>query len=208
MDIITRIKNRLFANEKNAERFEGRGVSNYRTVFRFDAWKLFKGHSGHISVTNRTICFETQIFGYRIHQWINNTGNMSLHIRHQLWLPPAKWLSNKLTEFEKNLTKNSVYKGYPRFICKFEEYTFCLDHHSHITFVEEYPSFKKLYNHGQMITMKAKLYKRARKALNIIKNMSDEEFFAQVLAYNLDAKPDNTGFQGIIEYKLPSSLLD
>lgn len=207
MDIITRIKNRIAGRAKQEERFNGKEQFDYRTVFRFDAWKLFKGHSGNITVTNRMLCFDTSIFSYRCHQWISNTGDQSLHINHRLFFPPTKWLSSRLDSFEANLTKYKLYHGHPKFVCEFEDYTFCLEYHSHITLFEKYPSFKSLNNHAQMISVRNKLNKRGRRLLNVIKNMSDEEFFTQVLAYNPDIKPDSTGYVGIIEYKLPSDLL-
>ena len=48
MDIITKIKNRIAGRAKQEERFKEKEKFDYRTVFRFDAWKLFKGHSGNI----------------------------------------------------------------------------------------------------------------------------------------------------------------
>lgn len=208
MDIISKLKRKILIASEILSRSKNRHSEfEYRTVFKFDSWKLFKGHSGHITVTDRTLCFETQIFNYRCHQWINNTDNMALKVRHQLFVNPTKWLTDRLNAFEKNLVAKNMYKAYPKFVCVYGNYTFVLEHHSHIMYKETYESFHDLYSHKQMIDTRIGLNKKARLLLNKIKSMSDEEFFEQVIAFNANEKPKSP-YQGVAHYNLPSSLLD
>lgn len=208
MDIISKLKRKiLIASEIISRSKKRHSEFDYRIVFRFDSWKLFKGHSGQVTVTDRTLCFETQIFNYRCHQWINNTDNMALKLRHQLFINPTRWLTDKLNAFEKNLVAKNIYKAYPKFVCVHGNYTFVLEHHCHITYKETYESFHDLYSHKQMIDTRIGLNKKARLLLNKIKAMSDEEFFEQVIAFNANEKPKLL-HQGVAHYNLPSSLLD
>ena len=208
MDIISKLKRKILIASEILSRSKNRHSEfEYRTVFKFDSWKLFKGHSGHITVTDRTLCFETQIFNYRCHQWINNTDNMALKVRHQLFVNPTKWLTDRLNAFEKNLVAKNMYKAYPKFVCVYGNYTFVLEHHSHIMYKETYESFHDLYSHKQMIDTRIGLNKKARLLLNKIKAMSDEEFFEQVIAFNANKKL-KSAHQGVAQYNLPSSLLD
>lgn len=208
MDIISKLKRKILIASEILSRSKNRHSEfEYRTVFKFDSWKLFKGHSGHITVTDRTLCFETQIFNYRCHQWINNTDNMALKVRHQLFVNPTKWLTDRLNAFEKNLVAKNMYKAYPKFVCVYGNYTFVLEHHSHIMYKETYESFHDLYSHKQMIDTRIGLNKKARLLLNKIKAMSDEEFFEQVIAFNANKKLKSS-HQGVAQYNLPSSLLD
>ena len=208
MDIISKLKRKILIASEILSRSKNRHSEfEYRTVFKFDSWKLFKGHSGHITVTDRTLCFETQIFNYRCHQWINNTDNMALKVRHQLFVNPTKWLTDRLNAFEKNLVAKNMYKAYPKFVCVYGNYTFVLEHHSHIMYKETYESLHDLYSHKQMIDTRIGLNKKARLLLNKIKAMSDEEFFEQVIAFNANKKLKSS-HQGVAQYNLPSSLLD
>ena len=208
MDIISKLKRKILIASEILSRSKNRHSEfEYITVFKFDSWKLFKGHSGHITVTDRTLCFETQIFNYRCHQWINNTDNMALKVRHQLFVNPTKWLTDRLNAFEKNLVAKNMYKAYPKFVCVYGNYTFVLEHHSHIMYKETYESFHDLYSHKQMIDTRIGLNKKARLLLNKIKAMSDEEFFEQVIAFNANKKLKSS-HQGVAQYNLPSSLLD
>ena len=188
---------------------------NTKIVFKYDAGKLFKGHHGSVVTTPNSLKHTTSLYNYCCTQIVTpKKGKLKLDVIHHYYFNQSHWLVNKQEAFLSSLAKNKGLNVYPNFRCENENYTFDIGYSPVITCCESFDDCLSMYTHSEMIDFKEELRRKGRKVLDVIKKMSDEEFYEEVISYNkelisaIEKKQSmNISTFDVTHFSLPDSLL-
>lgn len=185
-----------------------------KVVFKYDNGRLFKGHNGSVMTSSNTLKHTTSLYNYCCTQIITpKKGKLKLDVIHHYYFNPTHWLVNKQENFVSSLARDKGLNVSSNFTCENENYKFDIGYVPVITCRESFNDCLDMYTHSEMIDFKGKLHAKGRKVLDVIKKMSDKEFYEEVTSYNKELisvirKKQDLSFLDTDNYfKLPESLL-
>lgn len=184
-----------------------------KIVFKYDNGRLFKGHNGSVVTTPNSLKHVTSLYNYSCTQIVTpKKGKLKLDVIHHYYFKPTYWLVNKQENFVSSLARDKGLNASSNFICENENYKFDIGYVPVITCRESFDNCLSMYTHSEMIDFKAELLRKGRKVLDVIKRMSDEEFYEEIVSYNKElisvaekGKGFALDFAG--SFNLPESLL-
>jgi len=169
-----------------------------KIVFKYDTGKLFKGHHGSVVTTPNSLKHVTSLYNYSCTQIVTpKKGKLKLDVMHYYYFKPTYWLINKQEAFLSLLAKNKGLNLSSHFMCENENYKFDIGYSPVITYCESFDDCLSMYTHSEMIDFKEELRRKGRKILDVIKKMSDEEFYEEVISYNKELISANEKKQSI-----------